>query len=79
MHTCMHNVITSTIQVTFSFEEKVNIAVQISQALVYMHSCKPIVHLDLKPENVLVRIYLLHVGSISIFFCRLNARPTMST
>ena len=35
---------------------KVQVAMQVAQALVYMHGQNPpAVHLDLKPENVLVR------------------------
>ena len=52
--------LTIIIITTFSFDEKLSISAQISQALVYMHSCNPpIVHLDLKPENVLVCSHVL--------------------
>lgn len=37
------------------FKEKVFIAIQIGQALTYMHT-NDIVHLDLKPENILVSV-----------------------
>lgn len=45
-----------------SYAQKLSIGVQISQALVYMHNCTPpVVHLDLKPENVLVS-YIVFVA-----------------
>lgn len=44
-------------QVELTFKEKVYIVEQIAQALVFMHGFDPpIVHLDMKPENVLVNI-----------------------
>jgi serine/threonine protein kinase len=42
-------------QVQIPYKRKVHIMIQVAQALVYMHGCNPqVVHLDLKPENVLV-------------------------
>ena len=42
-------------QIEFCFTQQVYIVQQISQALVYMHGFNPaIVHLDIKPENILV-------------------------
>lgn len=44
------------VQVELAFQEKVYIVEQIAQALVFMHQHEPpIVHLDIKPENILVR------------------------
>ena len=38
-----------------SFADKVAVVMQVTQALVYMHTNVPaVVHLDLKPENILV-------------------------
>ena len=43
------------LRVKLSFADKVAIVMQVTQALVYMHTRVPaVVHLDLKPENILV-------------------------
>ena len=44
-----------------TYEEKVCVSRQISQAIVFMHTATPpVVHLDIKPENVLVRLEQLN-------------------
>ena len=40
-------------QVNLSFADKVAVVMQVTQALLYMHTRVPaVVHLDLKPENI---------------------------
>ena len=40
-----------------TFEDKVHVSRQICQAMMFMHTVSPpIVHLDIKPENILVII-----------------------
>jgi serine/threonine-protein kinase len=49
-------------KVQILFETKTQLAIQICQALVFMHSSEPpIIHLDLKPANVLVEDHTMHV------------------
>ena len=51
----------TTIILQVTYEEKVCVSRQISQAIVFMHTATPpVVHLDIKPENVLVRLEQLN-------------------
>lgn len=43
-----------------SHKQKLAIAVQLTQAVAFLHSTKPspLIHLDIKPANILVRMFM---------------------
>ena len=62
---CLCNLCHSTISFVtqLAFPEKLYVSVQVCQALTYLHTSEPpLVHLDVKPANILVSVSIYTVA-----------------